>query len=1136
MDPPTSEAAPGSGSPATANGNATAAKPRATRGKYISKAWCLSRFQEAEGNPSKWDDNCQPSASYTFNISLARTHLRAQGIAMTDSDKQGASSSADRTRPPSPSIHTPLEFGVGSVDPLWLIDEKEAIRLCNLYEVEIGIQYPFLDITRIIENVRVLYRAMASGSQNGFAFTAMPGPTVIDPLDLDLLKMVISAGSIVEAGGSSQLGKALFTGVRKSSHDKLWEPASVKNTMLFVLLAIYSFLTGDDLQAWRLVGVSARWCLEIGLHQSGTVSRIFKEVEARKVALRLFWCVYTLDRRWGFGAGLPFVMHHCDVDRNLPEPDDDVPYLKAMVAYSQIGNKVWSTSYNSARTTGAVRDDEISYLLYLIGQWYEELPDSLKLSPEWESNDWTGSTRGPQRLQLLLHLRANQMKILLLQPILHSPSSLKINKSKVQSLIRFAKDTIQKLNSLNKSTDIYQTQQMCFNHFLVSALGVIFLVVALAPSEYGAAVRDEFHIALDLIRGLSAKSYVSSRLWKMVSDLRLAWRKLGLNPPQTAEDRETRALRSAVATPPPSSSGVDISPHNTTHLAEEDSRAGESEVWQTGAREPISDVQMAQELSDFFNAMDTPTRRPLVNTVSATTMAIADLLQILAREATDRPIEFMAKGLSLVFLVYVVANEFIRSKARLSNFDGPKGLPLIGNLWQVRHDAAEKYREWAKEFGSVFQVQLGNIPVLVINSAAAAKVILGHNSQAIASRPELYTFHKIVANTAGTTIGTSPYNESLKRRRKGAASALNLPAIKTYIPHLDLETKEFLKDALNYGKAGKLPVNPMPLVQRLSLSLAVTLNWGFRFPSHEDPLFKEIIDVEVNISRFRSVTDNLQDYIPLMRWNPFSAGTRAALGMRGRRDIYLSKLNNDLKEKVANGTYEPCIQANVMLDEEAKLNDVELVSISLTMLSAGFETFSTVTTWAIGFLAQHPEIQQKAFDAIKEVYDVNNPLCDANDDQSIPYIRALVRESLRYFTVLRLSLPRATNKDFVFEGKVIPKGTVVFLNSWACNMDTEVWDDPEVFRPERWLENPEAPMFTYGMGYRMCAGTLLANRELYLTFMRMLASFKISTTEVIDSSPLTGVDDKRNLVLAPKPYTVSFTPRNEAALRKALEA
>ncbi|KAK0369745.1 ankyrin repeat and protein kinase domain-containing protein [Colletotrichum limetticola] len=81
-----------------------------------------------------------------------------------------------------------------------------------------------------------------------------------------------------------------------------------------------------------------------------------------------------------------------------------------------------------------------------------------------------------------------------------------------------------------------------------------------------------------------------------------------------------------------------------------------------------------------------------------------------------------------------------------------------------------------------------------------AKVMFGNNSQATASRPELYTFHKIVANTAGT----SPSNESLKRRRKGAASALNRPSIETYIPYLDLETRDSLKDARNYGKAGKV--------------------------------------------------------------------------------------------------------------------------------------------------------------------------------------------------------------------------------------------------------------------------------------------------------------------------------------------
>ncbi|GJC84611.1 3-hydroxyphenylacetate 6-hydroxylase [Colletotrichum liriopes] len=508
-------------------------------------------------------------------------------------------------------------------------------------------------------------------------------------------------------------------------------------------------------------------------------------------------------------------------------------------------------------------------------------------------------------------------------------------------------------------------------------------------------------------------------------------------------------------------------------------------------------------------------------------MFVAELIQGLTYGVTHHPIEFLSKAFALAVIICFIVNEIFRLTARLPAWHGPKGLPIIGNLHQLGGNASQKYREWAMEFGPVYQVQLGNLPVLVVNTAAAAKVIFGNNSQATASRPELYTFHKIVANTAGTTIGTSPYNESLKRRRKGAASALNRPSIETYIPHLDLETRDFLKDALNYGNGGTLAVDPLPLVQRLSLSLAVTLNWGMRFPSHDDGLFKEITTVEGEISRTRSVTDNMQDYIPLLRFNPFSTGKRHAVEMRSRRDKYLSKLNGDLEKKIRNGNHEPCIQANVMLDEEAKLNNVELTSISLTMLSAGFETFTAVSTWGIAFLATHPEIQQKAFNAIRERYDEENPLCDAYDDQTVPYIRALV--------LLRLSLPRATNKEFIYEGKLVPKGTMVFLNSWACNMDAELWHDAEVFRPERWLENPEAPMFTYGIGYRMCAGTMLANRELYITFLRVLASFELSSTTKIDADPITGAADLKNLIITPGNYTVTFMPRNEIALRRSLE-
>jgi len=93
----------------------------------------------------------------------------------------------------------------------------------------------------------------------------------------------------------------------------------------------------------------------------------------------------------------------------------------------------------------------------------------------------------------------------------------------------------------------------------------------------------------------------------------------------------------------------------------------------------------------------------------------------------------------------------------------------------------------------------------------------------------------------------------------------------------------------------------MPMIQRLSLSLALTLNWGVRLKSQSDNLFDEITHVEEEISRFRSTTGNLQDYIPLMRLNPFNMHSTKAREMRNRRDKYLTDLNNGLDDRIARG-------------------------------------------------------------------------------------------------------------------------------------------------------------------------------------------------------------------------------------------
>jgi 3-hydroxyphenylacetate 6-hydroxylase len=267
-----------------------------------------------------------------------------------------------------------------------------------------------------------------------------------------------------------------------------------------------------------------------------------------------------------------------------------------------------------------------------------------------------------------------------------------------------------------------------------------------------------------------------------------------------------------------------------------------------------------------------------------------------------------------------------------------------------------------------------------------------------------------------------------------AASALNRPSVQTYVPYLDIETKDFCNELLEYGKAGAVAVDPMPMIQRLSLSLALTLNWGIRMDSQTDELFHEITHVEEEISRFRSTTGNLQDYIPLLRLIPFNFGSSKAREMRDRRDVYLKALNKGLDERITKRTYKPCIQANVILNEETKLNNEELTSISLTMLSGGLDTITTLVAWSITMLSQRPDIQETAWKEIREYFSNETPLCDPLDDQKCQYIIALVRECLRYYSVLRLALPRASIKDIVYDGVRIPKGTIVFLNAWACNM------------------------------------------------------------------------------------------------------
>ncbi|KAL7272404.1 hypothetical protein RUND412_004799 [Rhizina undulata] len=425
------------------------------------------------------------------------------------------------------------------------------------------------------------------------------------------------------------------------------------------------------------------------------------------------------------------------------------------------------------------------------------------------------------------------------------------------------------------------------------------------------------------------------------------------------------------------------------------------------------------------------------------------------------------------------------------------GVPLFGNLIQLGENHALKCMEWAKTYGPVFQVRMGEKRIVIANSYKSVRELWINNQSALVSRPTFHTFHSVVSTSQGFTIGTSPWDESCKNRRKAAATALNRPAVQSYMPIIDLESTTSILDLLTASKDGTVDVDPTPYFQRYALNTSLTLNYGFRIAGgSEDALLKEIVEVEAAISRFRSTSNNWQDYIPLLRWLP-SKKDVAARSYRGRRDRYLGSLLERLKEEIREGRDRPCITGNILKDPEAKLNNEELKSICLTMVSAGLDTVPANLLQGIGYLStpHGQEIQETAYEAIMAQYPDGNAWNYCVLEEKVDYVTALVKEILRYYTVIPICLPRVSVKDVVYEGAVIPRGTLFYMNAYAADYDATHFASPNIFNPERYLQ-PEhrsagTPHYAYGAGSRMCAGSHLANRELYAAFVRLILAFRI---------------------------------------------
>jgi cytochrome P450 len=188
------------------------------------------------------------------------------------------------------------------------------------------------------------------------------------------------------------------------------------------------------------------------------------------------------------------------------------------------------------------------------------------------------------------------------------------------------------------------------------------------------------------------------------------------------------------------------------------------------------------------------------------------------------------------------------------------------------------------------------------------------------------------------------------------------------------------------------------------------------------------------------------------------------------------------------------------------------------------ETTSTALTWAVLFMAKHPDVQKKVQVELDQVCGTQSPsLADKN---MLPYTEARITEILRRANILPMSLFHAVTEDTTVMGYNLPKGTQIIPSIGVVMLNEKEFPEPLKFLPERHLDNgkflPHPHVIPFGTGKRCCLGETLEKSELFLFFTGLLQKFTIKSMrypELVDDSPQYG------FTTSPKNFSVKVELR-----------
>lgn len=523
--------------------------------------------------------------------------------------------------------------------------------------------------------------------------------------------------------------------------------------------------------------------------------------------------------------------------------------------------------------------------------------------------------------------------------------------------------------------------------------------------------------------------------------------------------------------------------------------------------------------------------------------------------------------------IFIVAKERIRwlifsaqdSRRRFLP-PGPKGLPLIGNLLDLADSelVRDKVRAWAQEYPDIFYTKIGGADYVWLSSPKAVKDLMDKRSSIYSSRPPL-PFAQDVAS-AGRRQLFMPYSQQWRSLRKLSHALLNSNAASKYQPVQDYESKQLLAEFL------ESPESFYQHNRRYSASVIMLVTYGYRLESWKHPLMKKIYTVLDNLTEMTAPGAHTVDSFPslaaLPEWFLGNWRSHAQRVFDHDSKVYLD-LWNSLKKEVDEGTAVDSFSKDFYLSNPGSqgIDDLLAAYTCGGLVEAGSETTSTTLNNFMLAMVCHPEALGKAQAEIDRVVGPHR-LPGFEDEAHLPYVRALVKEVLRWRPVNKFGMFHATSEDDWYEGYFIPKGTVAVLNWWyvydhpespiflslidnirAIHRDSSIHPDPDNFAPERYLDKPlsaaeyinvkdayDRDHFTYGAGRRVCPGVHVAERSLYINIARVLWGFDIRKKKDADGAIIEpDMAMVRGFLSVPKAFECEIVPRTPEHATKIKE-